>query len=716
MLRLVFIINVLSLFLLSFSSVFAQPGDNMLAMAEEDALLALYGDEEILSIATGSYQPVAKAPAVATVITAEDIKAMGATDISEALEAVPGLHVSNSYQMATPIYTFRGIYSTFNPQVLIMVNGIPINTLFVGSPDTIWGGMPVEAVSRIEVLRGPGSAIYGADAFAGVINVITKQADEVDGLEVGVRIGSFDTDDEWFSYGGNLGGYDVAFFLEHHKTDGHQERIDADAQTFFDNLYGTSASYAPGSASTSKDNIDLHLDLSRGNWRLRAALQRNHNLGVYTGVARALDPNNRNKMERWSGDLTWHDPEFTDDWGFKAELSFLDTSAELDGGSVFQVYPPGTMVLGPVVGVLPDGLIGTPEHFERHYRAEFTAVYSGFERHLVRLGIGGHLADMHTIKQSKNFGINPATGLPIFPTVPNSPIFSVTDTPYNFMDEGNRKNHHAYIQDVWQFANDWELTVGLRYDDFSDFGDTYNPRAALVWSVTQELTAKLLYGEAFRSPAFAETRAINNPAALGNPDLGPETIKTTEMAFNYRPLDELNFDLSFFHYDWEDIIQFLPDPAPATTITAQNAGRQKGYGLEFAADWKATSDLRLRGNYAWQRSENHETHKDSGNAPHWQTYLRADWEFMPEWHLNGQFNWVGERARVEGDPRDPVDDFMTVDLTLRRTAIKQHWEVAASVRNLFNEDVREPSQSAAFLPNDLPQAGRSMFGEIRYRF
>ena len=86
----VFNLFVLSVFLIGvmFSNTYAD---------DEEALIELYGDEEIVSIATGSAQPISKAPAVATVITAKDIKEMGATDVDEVLEAVPGLHVSSEY-------------------------------------------------------------------------------------------------------------------------------------------------------------------------------------------------------------------------------------------------------------------------------------------------------------------------------------------------------------------------------------------------------------------------------------------------------------------------------------------------------------------------------------------------------------------------------------------------------------------------------------------
>src|SRR6185295_9526325 len=93
------------------------------AQTETEADLALvYGNNLSTSIATGSKQPIRRAPSIATVITAEDIKAIGATDLDEVLETVPGLHVARSPIGYTPIFTFRGIYSAFNSQILMLQN------------------------------------------------------------------------------------------------------------------------------------------------------------------------------------------------------------------------------------------------------------------------------------------------------------------------------------------------------------------------------------------------------------------------------------------------------------------------------------------------------------------------------------------------------------------------------------------------------------------
>jgi len=153
-----------------------------------------------VSIATGKKQSAARAPAIVSVITAEDIEKTAATDIDDVLETVPGLHVArNSASYYNPIYSLGGVYSIYNPETLVLLDGIPINTLYTGGRILMgYGGMSTTAVERIEVIRGPASAIvYGADALAGVINIITKKAADIKGTETGMRIGSFEQRDAW---------------------------------------------------------------------------------------------------------------------------------------------------------------------------------------------------------------------------------------------------------------------------------------------------------------------------------------------------------------------------------------------------------------------------------------------------------------------------------------------------------------------------------------
>ncbi|MEZ5671956.1 MAG: TonB-dependent receptor plug domain-containing protein [Thiotrichaceae bacterium] len=150
---------------------------------------------KITSVATGTQQIATFAPANTTTLNAEDMEMMSATDLDEVLEAIPGLHVArNPMSYYNPVYTLGGIASTYNPEALVLLNGIPINTLYTGGRILVGygGGITTSAIARVEVIRGPGSALYGADALSGVINIVTKTKSDIDGTTTGMRLGSFD--------------------------------------------------------------------------------------------------------------------------------------------------------------------------------------------------------------------------------------------------------------------------------------------------------------------------------------------------------------------------------------------------------------------------------------------------------------------------------------------------------------------------------------------
>jgi iron complex outermembrane receptor protein len=678
--------------------------------SEESDFALTYGDEETVSIATGAIQPISHAPAVASVITADQIKKIGATDLDQVLETVPGVHVAVSNRGYDPIYTIRGIYSDANPQVLMLINGIPITNVFSGDRNLVWGGMPVNNIARIEVLRGPGSAIYGADAFAGVINIITKDVNDIRGTEAGARIGSFNSKEAWILHGKSYGGINFAFSLDYGTTSGQQQIIDEDSQSQIDSQTNTNASFAPGPVNLGRKYIDTRLDASWNSLRLRLGYQGRWDVQSGAGIAQALDPAGSNSSNRYNADITY-DIKDIENWDTTIQLSYFDTSMESNS----TLYPPGAFeAFFP--GGYPEGVIGNPYVYERHSRFTLSTFYTGWRRHRIRFGAGTEDSDMYKIKETKNYSLIPVT-LPngstvIVPQPLNGIVDVSTSTP--FITPHDRTDNYIFVQDEWSFIKDWALTAVVRYDGYSDFGHTLNPRAALVWQTAYNLTSKLLYGRAFRAPSFEELYNINNPVALGNPNLKPETIDTLELAFDYQPTDKVHTTLNLFHYRMQDIIRPIPDLPPATTVTAQNTGNQNGYGLEYEINWAVSNVLKANLNYALQHSEDQTSHTDAGNAPHNQIYGRLDWAFHPGWSLNPQVTWVGERQRVFGDPRPPLKGYTLVDLTLRHINLNENFEVAASVRNLFDTDAREPSLSPGLIPNDLPLAGRNFYIELRY--
>lgn len=677
--------------------------------------LAELGQIEI-SIATGNSTPLDKAPATASVIYAAEIEAMGARTLDDVLETVPGVHVSLSpLSRLDSIYSIRGIHTGLNPHVLLLMNGIPVQFSSQGGRPILFR-LPVNSIDRIEVIRGPGSAIYGADAYSGVINVITKDAAAIDGTEIGARLGSFKSRDLWLQSATSWKDWGVAFSLAHQESAGDHHRIvEADLQSELDSSLGTQASRAPGALSTRYQVLDTRLALNSERMQINLWAWLSTDAGVGAGGAQALDSEGRDDSKLFLTDITYDLPRWSTQWNHSARFSYL----YYDEKARYTLFPPGTLL--PIgddgnlnfdnpAGLVqfPDGLRGNPGGVARDTQFDFISIFSGWNSHQLRFAVGAK-QQKGTARESKNFGPGVIDGMQ--PIIDGS-LTDVTNTSFVFLEDSSRTIHYASIQDEWKLTNDLIATAGIRYDNYSDFGDTKNPRIALVWAASENLTTKVLYGSAFRAPSFSEQRFKNNPVSIGNPDLRPERIDTQELSFNYRVNSNLQTTLTLFKYHASDMIEFIPDEGDAPTSTAQNARDQDGDGLELEINWKPTPHLRLSSNYSWQDAKDSQTKMAIADAPGQQFMINTFWEFKPNWFLNSQLNWVGERRRFARDFRSEISDYTLLNLTLKRNNIFPNVDVTLALRNLTNEDAREPS--SASIPDDYPLESRSGWLEINY--
>ncbi len=723
----------ISLLAMQIPAAFAQSPE------EEDLALA-YGDKESVSIATGTKQAVRRAPSVTSVVTAEDIRAMGATNLDEVMESIPGVHVNRSHGSYMSLYSIRSISSTpiTNPQVLMLQNGIPTSTAWRGDRGQSVGAPLLENVERIEVIRGPGSALYGADAFSGVVNIITKNANTAPGTTVGARGGSFNSQNVWVQHGSRQGALDVAAYLQVSRSDGAGQTIAADAATRLNKAFGGISSYAPGPMNTGDQVIDAQLDMGYDKWRLRGGIkQRSADAGV--GVSYALDPVGTEKTRHVNADLSWNDERFTENWGLGFTASYLQHIEE----NSYQMYPPGTILpaytvsattpagiqalLGPVgttVRTFTNGMLGTPGRWERQFRVSANAAYNGFAGHSIRLGAGHEDLNMYQIQTVKNFWLRsdgPASliGVP----VPTGALIDYAALQPHQLPH-RRFNDYAYIQDEWKLARDWTLTGGVRSDSYSDFGNTTNPRLALVWDAAYDLTAKLMYGQAFRAPSFNEQYGVN-PSGDGNPDIKPEKIKTLEAALSWQARNSLKLNLNLYRYTMKDTIRPVAKPG-GIGQQFNNTGQLHGSGMEVEAVWDAGRNLRVTANLALQESIDETTNTDAGYAPRKHAFARADWRMASNWMLSSRLNWVADRRRVKGDTRPQVPDYTTFDLTLHNTSEKRQWNFAVAARNLFNATALEPTLYVAApgslpayptsnIPGDLPVAPRSLWLQVTYK-
>jgi len=671
-----------------------------------------------VAIATGAPKALTEAPAGTSVITAADIKAMGALTVDQALESVPGLHVSRSSLNYAPRYFFRGIVSSYNPQALMLVNGVPMSRLFFGDrgeriPNQY--SFPIKAVERIEIIRGPGSALYGADAFAGVINIITRDASSLSDTEVSASYGSFDTKRASLAQPFDVAGAKGAFFLSYQETDGDEDVvIKSDVQSNLDSLQlGPPASYAPESAQLQSTFYDARVDLAWDDFRVRAGWRRAWDVGNGYGTSQALDPNSEYAYEDGTLDLTWRKENVLQDLDLDAQLSYLHSYLESD--RQVMLFPPNTIFPPATSTAFPDGVKGLPTLAEENARFNLKAIYRGFDRHLLTLGSGYYWGDLYKTTDFRNYQFVPGNPFPI-PLVPQQ---NVADTDMVFQPEAQRTSYYVFAQDEWEMLERLTLTAGWRFDKYDDVGSSVNPRAALVWKTTSTLTSKLIYGEAFRVPVFSELYTQSNPVALGNEELAPEKLHNVELAFAWQPTETFSSELNIYRFRISDYIDFVPD-AGSSTFTAQNIGRIEGKGAEVEVRYALSSSLRLLANYSLQETRDRVSDEPVGIAPDDKAYLRVQWE-QGSWLVAPQVTYIGSRQRQVNDPRPDLEGYTTFDLTARR-ALSDSMNVALIVRNLAGEDVIEPSRGPATpaqLPSiyyDLPQEGRSVTVEMEASF
>ena len=220
-----------------------------------------FGSVEEVTIATRHETKISKAPGIVTVITAEEIRNLGYRTFVEILRTIPGFEILKDGATGVVIPAVRGI--TSSTKVRVMLDGHLVNSPFTGSAFGRFDDFPVENIKKIEIIRGPGSAMYGENAFTAVINIITKDAKDIDGVRVSSGYGSFDTYEENIVFGKSYGEIDISGILRYRQTSGFDGIVESDRQTILDNSlspFGYPAvSQAPGRVHDGRQEYDMNL-------------------------------------------------------------------------------------------------------------------------------------------------------------------------------------------------------------------------------------------------------------------------------------------------------------------------------------------------------------------------------------------------------------------------------------------------------------------------
>jgi outer membrane receptor for ferrienterochelin and colicins len=671
-----------------------------------------------VTIATGNATPLDKAPSSASVIYARDIEAIGARTLDDVLQLVPGLHVGvSALSRLDSVYYFRGLHTGFNPQVLLMLNGVPIQNAVQGGRPTLFR-LPVAGIDRIEVIRGPGSAVYGADAYAGVINVITKDISAMSNESLSVDLGSFNSQNYHFSGATQSNEMDISLVMTYQKTDGDSERrIAQDLQSILDQNLGTNASLAPGSLSTEYEVLDTHLTVQTPNWHL-SLWHWTMDSGVGAGGAQALDPEGQQQGDIFRIDMGHEFQNLPSQWQSQIRTSFFKYKERVE----FFLFPPGALLPigadGNINFAQPngmvsftDGAIGNPAGSVDDRQLEWVNLYQGIESHRFRLALGLRYLSVDT-KETKNFGPGVLDYSPLPAEMPGN-LVDLNDTPYIFFEDNSRRVNYISLQDEWQLTRNLNLTAGIRYDDYSDFGHTTNPRLALIWTTSDSLVTKLMMGSAFRAPSFIELYGQNNPVSLGNEQLKPETIDTFEMSFNWQATNNLQTILTLFDYTAKDMMVF-EDDINNISNTAQNSLTQDAQGFECELNWQLDDSWRLQGSYSHHNARNKQNHTDVADVPRSLGKLNVSYQATSDWHLTSQLFWVSDRKRRATDARDEIDDYALWNMNFQRTNIVKNVDFNLTLRNLLDKDIREPSSGE--IAEDYPMESRGVWTGLDFSF
>ncbi len=656
----------------------------------------------VTSIASGRDVAKEKAAAVVSVVTKNDIKEIGAFSIEEVLETVPGLYVIKNNYFRSNKYVFRGMGTKFNTEALFMINGVPIKSVSSGNRTQAgFAGMPVDNIEKIEIIRGPGSALYGADAYSGIINIVLKKALDSEKVILSAREGEMDSNAISLQASESYGDLGLYFSLNYEKTNENEQVIEYDAQSYYDELFNTESSLAPVSPNFHKEIIDAYIHLNYNNFTFSNVFQFRKDLGTGYGANDAIDLSGNFNNKRNITKVSYKNK--FEDFKIKANASYYIMKEYAN--EYLRFFPNGAFG-----GAFPNGVIATPERTDDTLDFNMKTLYTGIENNYFQVGFGYSENRVHGIKDYRNYTIDINNNI-----IPNPDgIVDVSQTNEEaFLDKEKRVNTYLFIQNESYFKKDWALTVGFRYDHYNDFGETINPRAALVWNTNQKLTTKFLYGKAFRAPSFGELYSKSNPVASGNKDLNAAEIDTYELSFNYNLNLKSDLNWNVFYYETRDQIEpILSNEGPVF----ENIGETTGYGGEIEINHKFNNNVSLLSNYSYQRNQNQRTGEDTVFYPSHMFYARMNFE-KNNWGVHLQGNWIGSRKRDNSDSRNDLEDYYQIDFNAVRKNIfdVRGLNVMFYVKNITDEKNKNPSINGG-IKNDYLMPGRNSHIEVNYSF
>lgn len=618
-------------------------------------------------------QKITEAPSAVSIVSADEIRRQGYRTLGAILRSVRGFYVD--YDRGYDFIGVRGVSrpGDYGGRILITVDGHRLNDPLY---DTAAGGtdfiLDVDLIERVEVIRGPGSSLYGNNAFFGVINVVTRRGRDVGGVELAGSAGSFDTYSGRVSYGSRLAS-GVELML---------------SATLYDSA-GDPRLHYPEFSSV---NGGVAEDMDGGRARSAFASVSWHGLSLSTGFVRRRKTWPTGAYSVDDEVIAFNDPRFftLDERAFASLRLERDLG---DGSNVLaRAYYDRYSFDGqyPYAGLDPLDPVTLNQDVVRSESAggevQASRVFGG--RH--RVTAGAEVRRDFRLDQ-ENFDVDPAAAY--LDSRESGGFFSV------------------YAQDELRLSERLLLNAGVRYDHFESFGGTVNPRAALIYQSSEATTFKLLYGRAFRAPNAYENfyeSSINRR----NPDLGPETIRSWELVCEQRLGRNWRATVSLFYNDVQDLIGYREEPEGGVFFFDNlDAVSVQGGEIEAEAQW--ASGLRGRASYTHTRAEDAATGLRLSNSPEHLGKLGISLPFRQDKAVASlELQGMSERRTVRGGR---VSGVVLANATLLGRELVKGLEVSASVYNLFDRRYSDPVASD-FLQDSIEQDGRTFRIRLTGRF
>jgi len=657
------------------------------------------------ALAGGSAEGIDAAPGIVTVLTRAEIQNLGVRTLADVLRTVPGVDVQRD-GLGRVRLTLRGVPTagalSSSDSVLVLFNGVRLNEPLAGGATAVNLDIPADDIERLEVLRGPGSVVFGEGALAGVVAVTTRIGD-LDGIEASTGFGSFGSQRHYVRVGNVVGEeFRISGFVYISDTDGPRLSVPRDRQSLIDEqLSGMEeigpVSLAPGLADTERREVETSYKIQLREYELNFRFRRELG-GNYFGFNETLGEQGSLDNKQWLLDLSWRRRvgagQLTARLGHTLTRRF-EVQTAAPAGFALPSDDPSQVAIR-----FPSGIVYQGDQSARRFGAE--ALYDvglGLEHRLVAgASLHREQAFAGTAQANYDFG----SGRPLEEFGPLEGTFS----------KKGRQVLGLWVQDTWD-RHPFKVTAGLRLDRHGAVGAIWVPRLAAVWSLDDDTTLKLLYGRSFRAPTLTELY-FNPPGMIGNSELDPVSADTLEVAGVHR-IGETRLAGSVFFTFVRDVIATERPIAPFAPQGVSNAWAYDVSGFELEAYHPFGLANYLFGNYTLQRSEFRDTGEDAPGIPSHRFNAGAAIAAGRYVMVTPTLSVRSDLARWPGDPRARVGAHALFNVSLRLQKLVEDLELTATGQNLFDDEYVEPAPLGG-IAEDYPVHGRSFFLYATYTF